>query len=179
MVNTTTNTAPLELPEDEGDENPDDNRFIALTGEVIDLGPKLSTQERMVLAIDEAQLSDELRDYPSKLAWWATKLARAQGELLRSKLGTAKLRASYFKTIESKSAASGSKITVAQMDAKLDSIPELIAAAEEDIQAEVQRDHLKGVLAGLTAKRDCLIQIASTARAEMQREPSVSDHRRR
>jgi hypothetical protein len=127
------------------------------------------------LRIDPSALEDEFVRCPGDIAYIAGLHAKAMGVHLIAKIRQKRLRA--LLTAEARQALInlGSKATVAEVEAAVDSDIRWIEAQVEEDTANVLREDAKGKLLAAVAKRDMIIQMGANFRAEMQRDPSIRD----
>ena len=130
----------------------------------------LDRSVRMVVDIDEQDLSGEYASVGHHLATWGQKYASAQESFLRAKLGRehheAKLRLTLREEYEAD--PKHKRCTEAQLDALVKSHAEWVGAKVAEIEAEAESLRIRGILGALRTKSDMLISLGAAQRAEMR-----------
>ncbi len=161
---------------------------------------RIEVEMRERLKIDPLALQDEFLELPSSIARVASLHASAIGEALRAEIREKKhaalAMAAALDALESEAesdhlrkvaVAKASKAeapkykapTVDQVKARAALNAQWLAAQEDEAQAQVRRAVARGNLDAIMAKRDALIQLGATERAEMEWDPVVRDARTR
>ncbi len=149
------------------------------------------------LRMDPAAVQEEFMRLPGDLAYVAARHARALGEHLRAKARAKRLwgliRMQAREELESRNAdaqvAEDRVAEIARRKPKDVSLRVTEAMVEElalqstlwqeveqaELAADVAREQARGDLLAMSAKRDMLIQLGSTLRAELQADPVVRE----
>ncbi len=142
----------------------------------------VSSELRDRLAIDPENLEQEFCSCAPNIAYIGALRARAIDEHLVAKAGAKRARATaYMKHREKLQNAHGAGrggATEAMITAAVDLDETVQEAEDQEISAEVSREELRTMLDAALAKRDSLIQVGSTRRAEMQLDPSIREAHR-
>lgn len=141
-------------------------------------------------------LEEEFRKCPGHVAYWSARYAKAIGEHLRAtarrkKLyGLLRIRARNELEDEldlavaadtddkpsTKPKRSGrQQITESMVDARVEQFPEWEDAQFCEIEAEVERERMRGAVEAMRAKKDMLVQCGANQRAEMDSNPMVRE----
>lgn len=161
---------------------------------------ELEQDLRERLRIDPAGLQDEFLRCPANIALIAARHAKAIGENLRAKIRSKKLWGlMMMQAREDLEAANDSaqtledtgaekekrkakdvrvRITESMVESRAHQMPAWVDAQENEVVSEVVRETAKGNLAAIMAKKDCLVQLGASARAELERDPVVRDRLR-
>lgn len=118
------------------------------------------------LNIDEAALDEEMRLLPHELATYGGHYANALRAAALAHAETKRTEAELSLSIRAAADANGKKTTEASVQAMILTEPSYQQAQLFEIEADCDREKARAVFEGLRAKRDMLIQIASTHRAE-------------
>ena len=125
---------------------------------------------RMIVDIDDQNLTDEYTSVAHHLAVWGERYARAQEQYLRAKLGREHREARLRLTLREEYEADpkNRRCTEAQLDAMGKAHDEYAGAKVAEIEAEGQSLRIRGVLGSLRTKADMLISLGAAQRAEMR-----------
>ena len=119
----------------------------------------------------EALQEDFIR-YSADLAFWLAKLADAKRDVSMTDLGVKETLATADYEVRADLQAVG-KVTEAAVDARVTRHPAVQAARRALIEAEHAADHVRAVVEGMKAKRDMLVGLGATHRAEVQADPVI------
>lgn len=131
--------------------------------------------------IEPLALEEEFIRLPADLAYWNERYSQAVRAFLVSKIEAERCEARLHMEVRTRLAAAapeGAKSkgpTVADIEAAVESQPELQAARMRALDAEVDKVRLQGVLDAVRAKRDMLVQLGARARIEMEADPVIRD----
>lgn len=155
-------------------EQEDDDRALVEA----DQEEKLALALRARLRVDPNALDEEFVACPADIAYLGALHARAIGDQLRAKGRAKRVRA--FVRIEKRKAliAANGKTTVDEVDAEVELDARVEAADEDEIVAEVELTTAKANFAAVMAKKDMIVQMGATMRAEMERDPVIVRDRR-
>jgi hypothetical protein len=121
-----------------------------------------------VTAIDPAQVQDAFMRLPGEVAHWAAKLAKASRELTLTKARAQMMENRLVARVRDEiGASSGRKASLSESERKARSTQQWLEWQTEIARAEEAKVLAKGVLDALTAKRDALISVGASLRAEM------------
>lgn len=124
--------------------------------------------------IDDLLIDEEFMRASADLAYWNECFAVALKRHLRAKVAAERARA--MATIAIREANAGVKMTVADLEARVELDPDVIAATDECVEAEADRSHMRVRAEAVSAKKDMLQSLGAKLREEM-RDPSVrEDH---
>jgi hypothetical protein len=123
--------------------------------------------------IEPLQVSEEFVRLPSDLAYWNSKYADALRQHLLAKLTVEETEAELYGRHRDRLLAAGSKATVNEIDAAVQSDPELHQARLAAIDAEVTKARVHGIVSAVSAKRECLVSLGAQLRQEMENDPVV------
>lgn len=101
-------------------------------------------------------------------AFIAMQFATAHQDYLVAEAEYKRVRAKAYLMKREQSLASGTKLTENHLDALLDADDGVFAARMVFVTAEATRERWKGALEAIRAKRDSLVGLAASARAELQ-----------
>jgi hypothetical protein len=163
----------------------------------------LEAELREAIRVEPTTLEEEFVRTGADLAWWSAKSARALGAHLRATARRKRLHGLLYirarqeleeiaedatlvrvlddeplKGRKPKPPRERRPPTEGMVEARLEGYPEWEQAVEDEIAAEVERERLKGAVVALLARKDMVVQLGATARAEMEREPMIRDLRR-
>lgn len=120
-------------------------------------------------------LQEEYVRIPADLAYWNARNSAANRNHLVTKMNRERTVARL--QIETRAAfeVAGKKATEALVDATVTMSDEYGVARMAEIEAEVEKAKLSGVVDAIRAKRDMLISLGAHVRAEMQGDPSLRE----
>jgi hypothetical protein len=132
---------------------------------------EIALRER--IAVEPLALEEEFVNCPASIAWASARYAHALGVHLHARSRAKRLRG--LLTLEHRQSLrdSGSKATVDEVAAAVDCDPRWVEADAAETNADVMRELAKGQLTALLAKRDMLVQLGASRRAEMERDPVI------
>jgi len=132
--------------------------------------------------IEPLALEEEFIRLPADLAYWNERYSQAVRAFLISKIEVERCGARLHLEVRTRlmgvAVPEGAKSkgpTVADIEAAVESEPELQAARMRALDAEVDKVRLQGVLDAVRAKRDMLVQLGARARIEMEADPVIRD----
>jgi hypothetical protein len=143
-----------------------------------------STAERLV--VDEAYakecldtppaeaLQEDFRRYSADLAWWGERLADARREVALVQLDVETEKAEADGRAR-ESLASKGKVTEDAVKAAVRADEKYVKAQKRLIDTEHFRDRITAIVDALKAKRDMLVGLGATFRAEIQADPVIRD----
>jgi hypothetical protein len=142
----------------------------------IDVDEYLAT----TVSIEPLALEEEFIKMPADLAYWNERYAEAVRGFLTAKIGRERIEARLHIEIRETLAAKGDKKgpTIADIEAGVSTHPEMIAARDAEIMAEVEKVRLAGVIDAVRAKRDMLVQLGARARIELENDPVIREQAR-
>jgi hypothetical protein len=130
---------------------------------------------RDMLVTDPEKIVQSFTEMPSQIAWAATRHAQAVRTHLRTKARARRLRGLLEIQAREELRQFYPKPTESQVAARTEQDARWVVAQEEEIEAEVSRELTKGLLEAARCKRDMLISIGATLRAELERDPVIRD----
>lgn len=160
---------------------------------------ELEARLRDAVRLEPLALEEEFVRIPSDIAYWTSRHARAIGAHLRAtarkkrlwgllrvqaqreleeeELERCTIKVSHDGKVEgpAKPPKKYKDPTVDAIDARVESYPEWRTATDDEADAEVERERLKGAVLALIAKRDMLVQMGANHRAEMERDPVIRE----
>jgi hypothetical protein len=161
---------------------------------------ELEADLRDRLRIDPMALEQEFVRAPANIAYLGNKHAQAIGAHLRAKIRVKKLWGLVLmqarenleqeneenQQAENASAAKSDRkpkdvkvrITESMVEARAHQMKMWQDAQEDEVNAEVAREVAKANFEAIRAKKDMLVQLGATFRAEMERDPVVRDRLR-
>lgn len=129
---------------------------------------------QVAVCIDEVDIQAEFCRLPGDLAYYASQLAEAARRRDMAKFNMERV---YSRTLlEEKAAAaiSGTKLTVADTEARVVTSDAYEQARLEMIECEAAKAAAYGVLDAIRAKRDMLVSLGATQRAERASDPQIN-----
>lgn len=120
-------------------------------------------------------LQEDFMRYSADFAWWSERSADARREVALLKLEVDTLKGDADAEVRESIAKAGGKVTEAAVDAALRSHPGLLAAKKRLIDGEHFAGRIDAVVDGLRAKRDMLVGLGATFRAEQKADPLLRD----
>lgn len=131
--------------------------------------------------VNAFSLNDEFVRVSADLAYWGAKFTEAHKTFLKSKLNLDVGEARLLIEVRERLTIEGKKPTESVVDAGVKSCIDYQALRIKHIDAEVERDRIRLILDAVRAKKDMLVSIGATVRAEMSGDPylrkSMSDAR--
>jgi len=130
------------------------------------------------VTMDPLQLEEEFVQLPATLAYWNERYAEAQRGYLRAKVE--RERASSRLTMECRAVleAKKGKATVGDVEAAVNGHPEYMKTKDLELDTEIEKSRVYGVLDAIRAKKEMLISLGAHIRAEMQGDPTLRDQAR-
>lgn len=129
--------------------------------------------------ISEVAIQEEFIRLPGDLAYWNQRHADARkaAMLVEHERKTAEAR----KQLEIRAAAkaTGEKLTVGEIEAQVVASDDYQKAVLREIDADCERELVRGVVDAIHAKKDSLVSLGAHLRLEMQGDPSIRDDERR
>lgn len=125
------------------------------------------------VSINPLDLNTDFRKLPALVARYNELYSIALRKHLRAKAKLKHTHASVY--LRLREGHSGGKVTETSLKAMVEIDKSYAAALDLAIVAEVDKERLWGVLEALRAKRDSLISMGATMRAEMQGDPALRD----
>lgn len=137
---------------------------------------------RDCVAVEPTALEEEFVRLPADLAYWNERYARAYknyavAKIARERTG-ARLNIQLREEINAQQTDPKAKAkgpTVDAVAAQVDNHADMIAARDAEIDAEVEKVRLYGVLDAVRSKKDMLVQIGAHIRVEMQNDPVLRE----
>jgi len=124
--------------------------------------------------IDDLLIDEEFMRAAADLAYWNERFAVALKRHLRAKVAADRARA--MATIGIREVNAGVKMTVADLEARVELDPDVISTVDECVEADAARSHMRVRAEAVAAKKDMLQSLGAKLREEM-RDPSVrEDH---
>lgn len=136
---------------------------------------ELKLRER--LKIEPLALEEEFVRCPSDISYQSAKYARALGEYLRCRSAQKRMRGLLLLKAYQQLRDTGGKPTESQVAAMVDQDPRWLRMRHAEDNADALREKAKGDMQAVLAKKDMLVQMGATARAEMERDPAIRDRR--
>lgn len=130
------------------------------------------------LKIEPLALEEEFLRCPADIAYIAALHGRAIEELNRAKVYARKIKGLVYNAHRQQMLDASLKPTEGQIEARLDQDERWIQAQLEEGAAENVAATARGNLNAIMAKKDMLVQMGATQRAEMEREPMIRDRTR-
>lgn len=122
--------------------------------------------------IDPLGLQEEYVRLPADLAYQSSRYAQAYREAARAK--SARKRLGALLAIEHRARLQlDGRATEAMVEAAVETDPRMQTAEDREIDAEVERQRLYGIVDAVRAKKDMLVSIGAHVRAEMGADPTV------
>lgn len=138
----------------------------------------MTTMEEEAVKIEPLLLEEEFTRLPSDLAYWNAQFARANERHLRAKHEQDRGYARLMLLKREELIDRGEKLTEALVKATVESSDEWNDIRVSAIEAEVERERLKGLIVALMVKKDALVSIGAQMRAEMGADPRIRDEAR-
>lgn len=154
---------------DPNEEDSQDNGFDAAAAEA-------DLRER--LRLEPLALEEEFIRCPADIAYMGAIHARAIGVQLRAKSAAKRVRGIVFMQCRQKLIKECGKATEEMIKAEVEQDLRVQAADSDEITAEVGLAQAKANFTAIVAKKDMLVQMGATARAEMERDPMIARERR-
>lgn len=138
--------------------------------------PDLEQYLKECVRVEPMLLEEEFVRLPSDIAFWSERYAEAYFHFLDRESYRKELYGRLY--VEHNKALSMGRMgtrgpTVGEIDAAVLQDPLHAAARKEENQAEAAKIRLFGVMEALRAKKDALVSIGATRRAEMSGDPMI------
>lgn len=138
------------------------------------------------VALEPTAISEEYTRTPADIAYWNACYARAYKDFLSAKINRERVEARIHLELREKAKAAPDDKrkgpTVDDIKAAVTCHPEVVAAQEAEILAEVEKVKLFGALDAVRSKRDMVVQLGAQYREEMKNDPVLREqslgHRR-
>lgn len=155
---------------DEAPVNPNDSSLLE---------EELAVRER--LRVDPNAIDEDLSRAAGDIAYAGARHARTVLAHGRAKIGTKKIRALAMMNAKERAidVYGEKKATVDVIKAMVDLDPAVVAAEELELEMEAAMGLAKTNVAATQARKDMLVQVAATRRAEIERDPVVMSRRGR
>ncbi len=121
------------------------------------------------------QINEEFARMSADYAYWNEKYSEANRLELVREWEVSKAYASLYLQKKFDLEAAGKKAPEASVDAEVKTSQVYGAAMEAHIEAQAEREHLKGILEALKTKREMLVSAGAHLRQEMQGDPIMRD----
>ena len=123
--------------------------------------------------IDPLEINEEFLRLPAQVAYWNAQYAEAYRRWLTSKNIVDRAFAVLYTEVRDEAESNRSKTTEATIKATVEMDPRYIEACQDQIAAEAEKVRLAGVLESLRTRRDALMSVGASMRAELQGNPSI------
>lgn len=135
----------------------------------------LDVEEFLVesVEVDPMLIQDHYTTIASQFAYWSHQYALADKNMKLAKMEEERCHATSAIRHRQVMLDAGLKVTEAQVEAKVVTDPEMIDLAKERIEAEFQRERLRGVVNALSIKNQSLMSLGAHVRKEMEGDPLV------
>ena len=127
---------------------------------------------------DPDQINEEFSRVSSDLAYWNTVYAIACGDAARAEASYKRKKAEKFLFFREEIAASGARPTDEWIKSLVDNDDEVNVELLAKIDAESEKVRLYGVVDAIRAKKDMLVSLGATLRAEMDNNPAIKEERK-
>lgn len=124
--------------------------------------------------VEPMALQEEFVRVSSDLAYWSAKYSLAYKQKLLSEVRRKQITARQYFAIKEQLIKDIGKAIQKDVDHKLELDEEVQKAKAEEIEAEFEKERLKGILNAITSKRDMLISVGAQIRAEMAQDPFIN-----
>lgn len=143
------------------------------------------------MTLEPSVIDEEFSRLPGDYAYWNERYTEANKSFLLAEANEKQVNARVYITIKEaeqaaedaeeaeddgekkKKAKKRKAMTVDHLDALVRTNPEMVQATERRIIAEVEKDHLRGVLDAMRTKREALVSLAANMRQEQKVSPSM------
>lgn len=143
--------------------------------EVTDKLRALKVEEFLVesVEIDPQDIQRHFATVAATYAYWSHQYAEADRNLKLSKLEEERTHAVLAIKHRQEMLDRGLKPTESQVEAKVVNDPEMVELTRERIEAEFQRERLKGVVNAVALKGQSLMSLGAFVRKELENDPAV------
>ncbi len=142
------------------------------------LGEIADTYLRDCVRVAPEDMNREFTQLPGVLAYWNQRYAVAHKAYLDAKLDVSITRARLQPLVRDALAMAGGRVTEAVVEAAIDSNEDYISAVRAMNAAEASKMEMYGVVDTIRAKREMLVSLGATIRAEMAHDPVVREYSR-
>jgi len=125
--------------------------------------------------IHPEDLDTEFQRLPGDVAYWGERYSNAVEFALRAKLDLDVIKAKLHLEIKEDALASGSKMTVGDLDARVHADPAYVDAAARLVTAEAEKQRMRSRVDAVNAKRDMLQSLGAKIRVQMMADPVVRE----
>jgi hypothetical protein len=138
-------------------------------------GTEMETFEADSVAIDPLDLNREFTELPPQLAYWNAQFANATQASMEAKAAKDREEARVLLLVKETAKLSKDKLTVAEVEAKVNLNEDVQDTQDIYIEKEAERLRLKGIVDSVHAKRDMLQSLGAKIRVEMMADPAVRE----
>lgn len=122
---------------------------------------------RECIAVEHEALRQEFIRLPADLAYWGERYAVAVRDHLAAEHNRKVTYAKVHLIVKEQAALKGQKISEKDTESWVEQTPEVIAARAEEIEAEGTMHLARSRRDAVAAKKDMIVSLGATARAEM------------
>lgn len=130
-----------------------------------------------VVQVDSLDVDGHFNRLPADIARWTERYADALGRALRAEARQRRTFAELFLEYKATLLENGKNMSEEVAKYKTRCNPKYVEAQDAEIDAEVARVRIEGVLNALRAKKDALVSLGAGMRAEMNANPSIRGDR--
>ncbi len=123
--------------------------------------------------IDPLSLQEEYIRLPADLGYWSMKYANAFRVYSYARLRRKRLEALLSIEHRERLADDGKRATEGMVSVAVETDPRFAEALAGEVEAEVEKVRLWGVLDAIRAKKDMLVSFGAQLRAEMDSDPTI------
>lgn len=123
-------------------------------------------------------LQEEFVRVPADLAYWNARYAEAVRAYQLSKIDLSRTESALRIEVRESLMAGGAKVTESMIEAAVVGDDRFHDCRLREVEAEVEKIRLYGVIDAVRTKRDMLISIGAQVRAEMESDPSIRERSR-
>jgi len=128
--------------------------------------------------IEPTTIEEEYIRMPADMAYWGHRYAEAHKEFLKAKMQHDRVLARLRLEMRETLAAEGKKPTESMVDSHVELTKTWLDSKTAEIDAEANREHLRCTLDAIRTKREMLVSLGATVRAEMQANSIIRDQMR-
>lgn len=125
------------------------------------------------VGIDRHNLNDEFCRVSADYAFWADRYSELDGQLIRAKAGLDEAKARADADVRSALFARGEKATETKVEHLVNISSVVMGAVGQLASVTTNRTRVKGILEAIATKRDMLVSLGATIRAERQADPTL------
>lgn len=133
---------------------------------------------RQCVRIEPLAIQEEYVRLPSDLAYWNARYASALRQHMMAKIESERVAARLRIELREQLLGRNAKVTESMVDSAVETHPDWQTARLEEIDAEVRKVQLHGVLDALRTKREMLISLGAHVRKEMDHDPAIRREQR-